>query len=435
MSNSIKYDLFISVGIDVGADFSFMSIALPNQTFVGKPFKIIHSDFNSLSMAVSKIKEAEEMYSLESHIFLESTGIYHYPLFCYLSDKGFLVSIINPIISKNSTNINIRKVHNDKFDSKKLALIGLKPDLKVSIMPSVLALDLRNLSREYYDLVDNRSAYINKLQGELRIAFPQYLKIFSKVTVNTSLTLLEKFTSPDGFLEASKDQIIASIRSTSRFGIAYAEKKYKVIIQAAKDAKTFSYSVNSNFKRILLYIRFIRQYNDEIEAILSDMRELVESNEDTDFVKQVRLIESIKGAGFLSAVTLMCEIGDFSAFKSPKQLFAYFGLDPAVKQSGNFKGTDVNISKRGSRIARRVIHTIALVSIALNRNGTANNPVLREYYLKKCQSKHKMVALGAIMHKVCNIVFAILRDEKEFKIITPEEHQANYLKAKYGIAA
>lgn len=435
MSNSIKYDLFISVGIDVGADFSFMSIALPNQTFVGKPFKIIHSDFNSLSMAVSKIKEAEEMYSLESRIFLESTGIYHYPLFCYLSDKGFLVSIINPIISKNSTNINIRKVHNDKFDSKKLALIGLKPDLKVSIMPSVLALDLRNLSREYYDLVDNRSAYINKLQGELRIAFPQYLKIFSKVTVNTSLTLLEKFTSPDGFLEASKDQIIASIRSTSRFGIAYAEKKYKVIIQAAKDAKTFSYSVNSNFKRILLYIRFIRQYNDEIEAILSDMRELVESNEDTDFVKQIRLIESIKGAGFLSAVTLMCEIGDFSAFKSPKQLFAYFGLDPAVKQSGNFKGTDVNISKRGSRIARRVIHTIALVSIALNRNGTANNPVLREYYLKKCQSKPKMVALGAIMHKVCNIVFAILRDEKEFKIITPEEHQANYLKAKYGIAA
>lgn len=435
MSNSIKYDLFISVGIDVGADFSFMSIALPNQTFVGKPFKIIHSDFNSLSMAISKIKEAEEMYSLESRIFLESTGIYHYPLFCYLSDKGFLVSIINPIISKNSTNINIRKVHNDKFDSKKLALIGLKPDLKVSIMPSELALDLRNLSREYYDLVDNRSAYINKLQGELRIAFPQYLKIFSKVTVNTSLTLLEKFTSPDGFLEASKDQIIASIRSTSRFGIAYAEKKYKVIIQAAKAAKTFSYSVNSNFKRILLYIRFIRQYNDEIEAILSDMRELVESNEDTDFVKQIRLIESIKGAGFLSAVTLMCEIGDFSAFKSPKQLFAYFGLDPAVKQSGNFKGTDVNISKRGSRIARRVIHTIALVSIALNRNGTANNPVLREYYLKKCQSKPKMVALGAIMHKVCNIVFAILRDEKEFKIITPEEHQANYLKAKYGIAA
>lgn len=435
MSNNIKHDLFISVGIDVGADFSFMSIALPNQTFVGKPFKIIHSDFNSLSMAVSKIKEAEEMYSLESRIFLESTGIYHFPLFCYLRDKGFLVSIINPIITKNSTNINIRKVHNDKFDSKKAALIGLKPDLKVSIMPSDLALDLRNLSREYYDLVDNRSAYINKLQGELRMVFPQYLKIFSKITVNTALTLLEKFTSPDDFLKASKDDIITSIRSTARFGIAYAEKKYNAIIQAANDAKTFGYSVNSNFKRILLYIRFIRQYDEEISIILSDMHEIVDANEDTEFVKQIRLIESFKGAGFLSAVSLMCEIGDFSAFKSPKQLFAYFGLDPAVKQSGKFNGTDVKMSKRGSRIARRVIHTMALVSIALNRNGSANNPVLREYYLKKCQSKPKMVALGAIMHKVCNIVFAILRDEKEFKIITPEEHQTNYLKARCDIAA
>ena len=29
----------------------------------------------------------------------------------------------------------------------------------------------------------------------------------------------------------------------------------------------------------------------------------------------------------------------------------------------------------------------------------------------------------------------VKKDEKEFKIITPEEHQANYLKVKYGIAA
>lgn len=435
MSNIVKYDSFISVGIDVGADFSWMSIALPNQTFVGKPFKILHSDLNSLSMAVSKIKEAEEMYSLESRIFLESTGIYHYPLFCYLRDKGFLVSIINPIITKNSTNINIRKVHNDRFDSKKAALIGLKPDLKVSLIPSDLALDLRNLSREYYDLMDNRSAYVNKLQGELRMVFPQYLNIFSKITTNTALTLLEKYTSPDAFLSASKEEIINSIRSTAHFGINYAQKKYTSIIEAANAAKTFGYSVSSNFSRILLYIRFIRKYDEEISIILSNMHELVDANEDTDFVKQIHLIESIKGAGFLSALSLMAEIGYFSAFDSPKQLFAYFGLDPAVKQSGKFNGTKINMSKRGSRIARRVIHTIALISIGINRNGTANNPVLRDYYMLKCQSKPKMVALGAIMHKVCNIVFAILRDEKEFQIITPKEHQMNYLKAKCDIAA
>ncbi len=185
-----------------------MSISLPNQQFVGKPYKILHGSMDSLATAVSKIKEAEELYSLESRIFLESTGIYHDPLFCYLRDKGFHCSVMNPIITKNSTNINIRKVHNDRFDSKKAALVGLKPDLKVSLMPSDLALNCRNLCREYYDLMDSRSAYVNKLQGELRMAFPQYLGIFSKVTTNTSLTLLETYTSPSAFIEADRQGII-----------------------------------------------------------------------------------------------------------------------------------------------------------------------------------------------------------------------------------
>lgn len=371
MSNILFENLFISVGIDVGADFSWMSIALPNQTFVEKPFKILHSDLNFLSLAVSKIKEAEELYSLESRIFLESTGIYHYPLFCYIRDKGFNVSVINPIITKNSTNINIRKVHNDRFDSRKAALIGLKPNLKVSLIPSDLALNLRNLSREYYDLMDNRSAYVNKLQGELRMVFPQYLKIFSKITTNTSLTLLEKYTSPAAFLNASIEEIITCIKSTARFGLTYATNKYNARIQAAHDAESFGHAVTSNFKRIRLYIRFIRSYDAEISSILDEMHDFISENETTDFVKQIRLIESFKGAGFLSAVSLMGEIGDFSAFRSPKQLFAYFGLNPAVKQSGKFEGTKISMSKRVSRIARRVLHTMALVSISKNHNGSA----------------------------------------------------------------
>ncbi|WMJ24010.1 IS110 family transposase [Paludicola sp. MB14-C6] len=423
MSNN----LFISVGIDVGADFSFMSIALPNQTFWGKPFKITHSNLNSLDKAILTIKEAEELNSLKARIFLESTGIYHYPLFCYLRDKGFDVSVINPIITKSSTNINIRKVHNDKFDSKKLALVALKPDLKTSVIPSNLVLDLRNLTREYYNLVDCRSAYVNKLQGELRVSFPQYISIFSKLTVETSLVLLEKYTSPQAFLSARKSSVIKLIMTTARFGVAYAEDKYKRIIEAAKSATAFGYAVPSNFTLIKLYISFIRKYNEEIESVLNLMYKLVDNHSDETFVKQIHLLESIKGSGFLSAVTVMCEIGDFSVFKSPKQLFAYFGLDPAVKQSGKFIGTDVKMSKRGSRIARRAIHTIALVSIGLTRKGDANNPVLRDYYLSKCQSKPKMVALGAVMHKVCNIIFAVLRDEKEFSIITPQQHKLNFL--------
>ena len=64
--------LFISAGIDVGSDFSYMSLALPNQTIFGKPFKIIHNNFNSLEKAVQIIQEATEQHSLQSRIVMES---------------------------------------------------------------------------------------------------------------------------------------------------------------------------------------------------------------------------------------------------------------------------------------------------------------------------------------------------------------------------
>ena len=108
-------DLYISVGIDIGADFSFMSIALPNQTFVGKPFKITHSNLNSVEAAVKKIKEAEESNSLKARIFLEFTGIYHYPLFCYLL---MAINSIGFTKGGKSTNPILRYFYDKKCLSK-----------------------------------------------------------------------------------------------------------------------------------------------------------------------------------------------------------------------------------------------------------------------------------------------------------------------------
>lgn len=234
------------------------------------------------------------------------------------------------------------------------------------------------------------------------------------------MTLLEKYTSPDAFLAAPKDEIINSIQFTPRFGLTYAYDKYNAIIQAAIDANTFCHAVSSNYKRIRLYISFIRKYDEEISSILSDMHTLVDANEATDFVKQIHLINSFKCRGFLSAVSLMDEIGDFLHL-THQNSFLLTSFGSSGKTICKFNSTKIRMSKRGSRIARRVINTMALIRIIKNKDGSAKNPVLRDYYLLKCQIKPKMVALGAVMHKVCNIVFAILRDEKEFEIIPPKE--------------
>ena len=424
MPESIPY---LSVGFDVGADFTWMSIMLPNGILIGKPFKIIHSDPQSRELAISKIKEAQEMYSLESRCFLESTGIYHIPLLCFLRDKGFDCSVINPIITKNSTNINIRKLHNDKFDSKKAAKVGLDASLKASIVPDDAIIDLRNLVRDYYYFKDLQSAIVLKLHAELKVSFPAYLNVFSKVTTQTSLKLLEAYPLAADMLAAPKDELVETIRSTARFGETYALARYDAICTAAKDAAVFGRALPSNALRIRLYIKMYREYQAHLDSILEELHQAVGKLEGTPDYDRISFIQTLHGVGFLSAVVLIAEMGSFDLFSSPKKLYAYFGLDPGVNDSGKFHGDRVHMSKRGSSLARRILHMVAINNLKVDKaTKTPVNPVIYDYYTRKCASKKKSVAVGAVMHKICNIIFAMLRDNKPFELITPEEHRERY---------
>lgn len=418
---------YLSVGLDVGADFTWMSIMLPNGSLVGKPFKILHADSASRDLAVAKIKEAQEMYSLESRCFLESTGIYHIPLLCFLRDKGFDCSVINPIITKNTTNMNVRKLHNDKFDSQKAAKVGLDVSLKTSIIPDDEVVDLRNLVRDYYYFKDLQSAIVLKLNAELKVSFPAYLGVFSKVTTQTSLKLLESYPLAADMLAAPKDEIVETIRSTARFGEKYAFAKYDAICQAAKDAAVFGRALQSSAVRIKLYIDSYREYQKHLDSIMENLHGSVDKLQGTPVYDRICLLQSLHGVGFLSAVVLIAEMGSFDLFSSPKKLYAYFGLDPAVKQSGKFKGDKVHMSKRGSSLARRILHMVALNNLKVDKgSGKPVNPVIHGYYADKCKSKKKNVAVGAVMHKICNIIFAMLRDNKPFELVTPQEHCQQY---------
>lgn len=171
---------FLSIGIDVGADFSLMSAALPTQEIIGRSYTIFHNSPDSLQGAIDRIRTLELQNNLKAKIFMESTSIYHYPLYYRLKDEGFDVFIINPIVTHANSNINIRGIHNDKFDSRKIALLGLKPDLKTSIVPNDDISALKTLVREYHTMKKECSQYICRLTSQLRQTFPQYLSLFSK---------------------------------------------------------------------------------------------------------------------------------------------------------------------------------------------------------------------------------------------------------------
>ncbi|MFQ9705293.1 MAG: hypothetical protein ACLR0U_32740 [Enterocloster clostridioformis] len=119
-------------------------------------------------------------------------------------------------------------------------------------------------------LMDNRSAYVNKLQGELQWHFHSTLA-FSPRSRQTHRSLCWKLIHLQMlFIEADKQEIVDVIKPAARFGLTYANNKS--IMQLSRlpmEAQAFGYIIDSNIRRIRLYISFIRKYDVKVQSKLT----------------------------------------------------------------------------------------------------------------------------------------------------------------------
>jgi hypothetical protein len=100
-------------------------------------------------------------------------------------------------------------------------------------------------------------------------------------------------------------------------------------------------------------------------------------------------------------------------FNSPEKLAAFAGIDPSVKQSGEFIGIKVRMSKRGSPYLRRALF---LASVACNLHNSA----LHAPYEKTFQGKRHYIALSAIARKLVNIIFKIMKSGEPYVMVMPD---------------
>ena len=411
-------------GIDVGKEFSEMAILSPTNKIYDH-MKIYHDSFKKVDKAINLLKKAEKDFAIRPIVAMESTGHYHKILFHAFDEAGFEIIITNPLQTDSIKNLGIRKVKSDKVDAQKVALLYRFQELKTTSIPNDTIDCLKSLCRQYYKMTDQLTAYKNKLIGIVDQVMLNFTDVFKNATCKTALALLEKYPTPSHMLKGNRDKIISLIRKTSKMGIKWATSKYELLIKKAKDFEPLSIGSPANLSLIQININMVRTLEKSISDIEDAISKLIEDDKKQDMpvlALTLELLCSIPGIGPMTAATTIAEVGDFSAFQKPNELVAYFGIDPSVKQSGKFEGNRNKMSKRGSRFLRRVLYTSALANIRKNRNGELNNPVLHKYYQKKCVSKIKKVALGAVMHKLVSIIFAVLRDKKPFELKTPEEH-------------
>lgn len=419
-----------TVGIDISADFSYIAILAPNGETYKKPFRINH-DVSGFTHLLNEIKKVEEEFNMKTGIFMEATGVYHLSLFHFLNKNFDNTFVINPLVTKCNKNVDIRKVKNDKKDAVSIAKIGKFQNIKLSQGVTLDIFLLRSLIREYYKLTDTCSIFKKKLSADLRVIFPGYSTIFSNVTSLSSIAILSSYPSPKAVLDAPKDDILDILITKSRKGSLWAEKVYSKLYSVTNDAVVIGLPLPGLSIKITSNIALINAIESEIHNLLNEIKSLIKSS---DFPKQVRtnieLLNSIPGIGELTAITLVAEIGDINGFIKPKHLVAFFGIDSSVNESGKFKGNQNKISKRGTRIGRRALYAVALASIRKNRNGVPINKVLLDYYQTNLDGKKAKVALVALMHKILNYIFAVLRNQEPFKLRDPKIHKQMFLENK-----
>lgn len=119
------------------------------------------------------------------------------------------------------------------------------------------------------------------------------------------------------------------------------------------------------------------------------------------YPRQYECLQSIPGIGKTGAIMFITLTHGFSRFSSSKQLAAYLGVCPRITQSGSSVLGRSQLSKSGLAYERSLLYMCALAA-------RRYNPHCQALFTRLCaKGKPKMVALGAVMHKLLRIVFAV----------------------------
>lgn len=120
------------------------------------------------------------------------------------------------------------------------------------------------------------------------------------------------------------------------------------------------------------------------------------------------LIESIPGIGAQTAAVVLGELLDPKRFTRARQLAAFTGLVPHLRQSGTSLRGRGRLSKLGSSRLRKALYFPALTALRCN-------PSLQRFAARlRAAGKPPLVIIGAVMRKLIHQVFGVLRSGRPY---------------------
>ena len=384
------------VGIDIGKNHHEASIVSPEGKQIGHSlrFATTHKGADSLmSFIFNNIGNSSCIFGMEA------TGHYWYPIYSFLKAKGYTIYVINPIQSDSLRKMYIRQTKNDSIDSFLIAEVIRFGQFTTTSMADENILAMRQLCRYRDSVISSRTEIKLRISTIMEQIFPEYEKQFSSLWLSTSMGILEKYLTPENIENAPIDELFEIIKDKSHNKLTM--KKAISIREAAADTfgiKIAQDAFSFQLKQLIDRMNFL---DKQIEALDCQILEYYE--------KFDCYLHTIPGIGMIAAATILAEIGDINRFKSSSALVAFAGIDPTVRQSGEFSSTHNHMSKRGSPYLR---HAIFLAATTCSFH---NSPLNAYYKKKRDQGKHHLTATGAVARKLTSVIYAVLRDSKPYE--------------------
>lgn len=385
------------LAIDVAKEKSMGTLISSCGEVLIDPYEFKHSkqDFSSLLVRIKKLNIKDVS------VIMESTGIYHRPVERFFLENHFKVYVINPLYSKNHKN-SLRKTKTDKLDCLSLAELFFTHTFREVVKPSELYLNMNALSRQYFALSESTIDLKNRYKNLLYLCFPEYEKIFvgNMVYSDIALSFISQYPHPEII---SKTRLCFLQTFFKRKKFRYWKSKTTKI----KEIANTSYpSVN---------------YNDEIVANLSQIAKIINNQQNNINIVKEKLINfakctpyftpinSIDGIGEFTAAIIIAELGDINRFNNIKELTAYCGLDPTIKQSGKTINTHGPISKSGNKYMRHILFLSVLNIVRITSLSKKENDIEIYYRKKRNEGKHHYVATIATTTKLLRKIFAVCK--------------------------
>lgn len=383
----------VYIGIDVAKFKHFASVVSSDSKVIVKPFSFENSRQGFMKL-VEKIENFQDCI-----IGLESTGHYAENLIQFLYERNYSIAVINPIQTDSLRDSNIRKTKTDKIDTMLIVQCLILKKYSLVSSKNIDMIKLRRLSRFRLEMIQQQTRIKTQLTGCLDIVFPELVRFFKgNLHLKVAYALLEKYSSAKAIRSARIDGLTNLLVHNSH-GRYNQERALELKNLSKQSIGLDNPAIELQIQCLIKQLRLYQKQIEDITISIMTLMEIINSP-----------ILTIPGVGYTLGAMIISEIDDIKKFSNPSKLLAFAGLDPVVKQSGNFQSDSLKISKRGSTYLRYAIYRVAFLIIY-------NNETFHNYYLdKRSQGKGHRVALGHVCNKLVRIIFKILTDDIPFNL-------------------